>query len=66
MGHIRKDIIERYALGRLNESAVTRVEIHLLVCETCRERLDSFETFVWMLKSAAPAPGLTMSAAGQP
>ncbi len=42
MGHLRKDTIERYSLGRLNESGVKRVEEHLLSCETCRCSLDRF------------------------
>jgi anti-sigma factor ChrR (cupin superfamily) len=62
MRHIRKDIIERYSLGGLNESAIERVEIHLLVCETCRASLDNFEAFLSMIKSAAPK---TMSANSQ-
>lgn len=62
-GHVRKHIIERYSLGRLNESGVKRTEEHLLLCETCRCSLDQFEAFLSLIRSAAVAPApLAMSA----
>lgn len=69
MGHVRKDIIERYSLGRLNESGVKRVEEHLLLCETCRCSLDHFEAFLSLLrstviKSPAVAPAHMAMSAG--
>jgi anti-sigma factor ChrR (cupin superfamily) len=65
MRHIRKDIIERYSLGRLNESGVDRVEVHLLVCEKCRENLDNFEAFAALIKIASATEASQTMSAGQ-
>jgi hypothetical protein len=59
MAHPRADTLERYSLGQLTGASVDRAEEHLMVCGTCRERLDDFESFLALIR-AAHAP-LTMS-----
>ena len=59
MAHMRADTLEHYSLGQLTETAIGRVEEHLLVCGGCREHLDDIE-FVLCLIRAVHAP-LTMS-----
>jgi anti-sigma factor ChrR (cupin superfamily) len=53
--HISDDHLEACALGRLSEADQESVEVHLLVCEPCRERLVAMETFVSALKNALEA-----------
>jgi hypothetical protein len=43
--HLRPDTIENYALTRLTPAEVTCVEVHLLCCSTCRDRLSEFDDF---------------------
>jgi hypothetical protein len=37
--HATDDALERYAMGRLPEPELTRFEEHLLVCESCQDRV---------------------------
>ena len=53
MIHLRADVLEDFALGRLPEKGVARVEEHLLVCDTCRNRLDNVEAFVISVRAGS-------------
>ncbi|HXG32704.1 MAG TPA: hypothetical protein VNJ11_05020 [Bryobacteraceae bacterium] len=60
--HIEDDELELYALGRLCESRVVAVEEHVLICESCQDRLAETEAYVEAVRAAAaklaeqPAP----------
>jgi len=43
MLHIPTVLLEEYSLNKLPESGLTAVEVHLLVCERCRGRLEEIE-----------------------
>ncbi|HVW83442.1 MAG TPA: zf-HC2 domain-containing protein [Bryobacteraceae bacterium] len=43
LGHEPEERLELYVLGRLAASELVRVEEHLLLCESCRNRLDEIE-----------------------
>ncbi len=43
--HESDERLELYALERLSDSDVVRIEEHLLVCESCRDRLDETAEF---------------------
>jgi anti-sigma factor RsiW len=45
-GHLSDDLIEDYALKRLNEALTAEVEEHLLICERCRCRLQVAERYI--------------------
>jgi hypothetical protein len=51
--HIGEDDLENYAMRTLPESSCAALEEHLLICEDCRERLDSEIEFVTAMRSAA-------------
>ena len=38
--HLIEDEIEQYAMGRLPENAIPRVEEHLLICQQCRDEVE--------------------------
>ena len=52
ISHQPDDRLELYALGRLPEPEVAVVEEHLLVCPSCRERLDEVELFAIAMRQA--------------
>jgi hypothetical protein len=54
-GHIAQDVLEEYALGRLNEADEEAVEEHLLLCEECQDRLTDIDDFIGAIRAAAPA-----------
>ena len=37
--HIPQDALEQYAMETLPESEIEPLEMHLLVCEACQDRL---------------------------
>jgi hypothetical protein len=43
--HESDEVLELYALNRLSDSDVIRIEEHLIVCETCRDHLDETAGF---------------------
>src|SRR5437899_2517127 len=45
---------EEYAFGRLNEAKMARLDEHLLACTECIETLEHADSFVQMMRSAAP------------
>jgi anti-sigma factor RsiW len=47
------DRLDLYALGRLPDVETTEVEEHLLLCETCRDRLSETDRFIAALRYAA-------------
>ncbi|HWE50295.1 MAG TPA: hypothetical protein VG273_10920, partial [Bryobacteraceae bacterium] len=57
--HGTDDELENYALGRLPEPDSSDLEDHLMLCESCRTRLDYIENFALGMRRAlheAPAP----------
>jgi hypothetical protein len=51
--HIGEDELESYSMRALANEAVVRVELHLLICETCRGRLMEVEESIAIMKDAA-------------
>jgi len=51
--HGTEDQLELYALGRLPDSDLPRLEEHLLVCTTCREKLNGIEDFALAMREAS-------------
>lgn len=51
--HIDLEDLERYSLGDIDEQSAARVEEHLLVCGSCRERLAEHEEYVRAIRDAA-------------
>ena len=50
--HIQEEILEKYALHQLAEEQTEPVEIHLLICSTCQNRLDEIDQYIRTMKSA--------------
>lgn len=50
--HPDEDTLESYALGRLPESEVVRIEEHLLVCHPCQDALKELDEYVTAMKGA--------------
>jgi hypothetical protein len=51
--HFTGETLERYAMKRLAEPEVGRLESHILTCPSCRERLNEHIEFVRAMKAAA-------------
>jgi predicted anti-sigma-YlaC factor YlaD len=51
--HATDDTLERYAMRTLPESACSTLEEHLLVCQSCRDRLQFTDEYVAAMKLAA-------------
>jgi len=51
--HVREEDLEQYCLGTLAEEGYSRLEEHLLICESCRERLTETETYVAAMQQAS-------------
>ena len=54
--HLTEDTLESYALGRLPESQLARVETHLFVCHSCQDALAAADDYVAAMKSALAEP----------
>jgi hypothetical protein len=52
-GHISAEDIERYSMGDTSEEEVSRIEEHLLVCETCQNRVTESDGYVSAMRTAA-------------
>jgi predicted anti-sigma-YlaC factor YlaD len=52
--HIDEEIAERYAMRSLARDEAALVEEHLLVCETCRNRVTEADAYVRAMESAVP------------
>jgi hypothetical protein len=48
--HESEDRLELYALRRLPDSEVERVENHLLICDACRDRLEDVSAFAFSMR----------------
>lgn len=48
--HESDERLELYALNRLSDSDVIRIEEHLLVCDLCRDRLDETADFAFAIR----------------
>src|SRR5262249_41205923 len=58
--HLPEETLEQYAFGRLPAGELEAVEQHLLLCERCRNRLESEDDFaeaMWMLAQIGDPPG---------
>lgn len=51
--HIDEDVLETYALGRLEAEDAARVEEHLLICVACQTHLEKTESFIKALRGVA-------------
>jgi hypothetical protein len=54
--HLPEDTLESYALGRLSEPELERVETHLLTCHSCQDALDEADAYVTAMKAALVEP----------
>lgn len=54
--HVNDDLLDLYAVGNLAAASVAEVEEHLLVCETCRERLRESDEFAGLFRQTATLP----------
>ncbi len=50
--HVSEDQLERYSAGNLPETAVARVEEHVLICETCQDKLAFADAWVGSVRRA--------------
>lgn len=51
--HISQDALERYAMETSPDSEIEPLEMHLLVCEACQDRLKHLDEFLAALCAAA-------------
>ena len=51
--HSEEDELERYSMGDVGSDECARLEEHLLLCETCRERLNAHDAFTRSMADAA-------------
>lgn len=50
---ISKEELEQYAMEKLPESEIEPLEMHLLVCEACQDRLKHLDEFIAAVCAAA-------------
>lgn len=51
--HSTDEVLERFALGRLDEPEMGKFEEHLLICGGCQYRLDEASEYVAVLRQAS-------------
>ena len=51
--HLADDVIESYLRGSLPEDPLAEAEQHLLICETCRERMVQWDGYMRAMKDAS-------------
>jgi hypothetical protein len=51
-GHPEDDVLEKYAMAKLEEPMVEEIEEHILICASCQDRLDFTETYLRSMKCA--------------
>jgi predicted anti-sigma-YlaC factor YlaD len=51
-----EEVAEAYVLSRLSPADLVIYEEHLLICEECREMVDSIEEFIDLLGKAISDP----------
>jgi len=59
--HASEDVLERFVMGTLSNGPGEQLEKHLLLCQSCRDRLNDTEEFVIATRTAA-AETTTISA----
>jgi hypothetical protein len=52
--HPEEEALERYSLGKLDESEAAPIEEHLFVCHECQDRLAVTDDYIRTLRLAAP------------
>jgi hypothetical protein len=52
--HIDEEILERYALGKLDENDAAPLEEHLFVCHACQDRLADADAYIRSFRRVAP------------
>jgi hypothetical protein len=50
--HLGEDDLESYSTSALSDESTAFVELHLLICEFCRERLVQAEEYVAAIKES--------------
>jgi hypothetical protein len=50
---VTADDLERYAMGKMSAEETDRIEDHLLICESCRDRLEETREFTVAMQSAS-------------
>jgi hypothetical protein len=51
--HIDAEELEGYSLGHISEKQAGRLEEHLLICATCRQRLEENDSYTSAMRQAA-------------
>lgn len=51
--HISQDALEQYAMETSPESEIAPLEMHLLICPACQDRLGHLDQFITALCAAA-------------
>ena len=51
--HLKTRVLEKYALGRVVEPELTRVEEHLLQCQECIDRAEALKRFIARMGASA-------------
>jgi len=51
--HLADDVIESYLMGSLPEDELAEAEQHLVICETCRERVVQWDSYIRAMKDAS-------------
>ncbi len=64
--HPSEDKLEKYALGRLSEPEVEKIEIHLLICATCQDELTAIDQYVAAMKGALVERDVVKAAPARP
>ena len=59
-GEPSNEELELYSMVRLSEQASARLEEHILLCESCRARLNEFDEFVNTIRRALREPNVVM------
>src|SRR5215470_2315507 len=50
---VTADDLERYAMGKTSAEETDQIEDHLLICESCRDRLEETREFTAAMQSAS-------------
>lgn len=64
--HPEDEILELYAMGRLEEPALGKLEEHLLLCGSCQERLDVETEYIGVMREATERTAEEPEAAAEP
>jgi hypothetical protein len=50
--HVEEERLEEYSMGCLPETETAQVEEHILICESCQDKLDHLDSFVRSMRHA--------------